>query len=93
MEQRGIEREKLGQEVATIFGMIVVAVVEMELGIVVDADAVADAVAEVGGVEERATRRCYSSLVRQLGLQVGKEHNMQNYVALDWMTGGREFEG
>lgn len=91
MEQRGIEREKLGQEVATIFGMIVVAVVEMELGIVVDADA--DAVVEVGGVEERVTRRCYSSLARQLGLQVGKEHNMQNYVGLDWMTGGREFEG
>lgn len=77
---------------ATIFGKIVVAVavVEMELGIV----DIAVAVVEVDDAEEgRMMRQCYSSLARQLGPQVGKEHNMQNYVGSDWMIGGRGLEG
>jgi len=58
-------KEKLGQEAAMILGRIVVAVVGVGLGFV------AVAVAEVDGVEEEhVTRQCYSSLTRQLGLQV-----------------------
>ena len=72
----------------TIFGKTVVAVVEMELDIVDVAVVVDD-----GVEDERMTIQCYSSLARYLGLQVGKEHNTQNYVEPDWMIGGRGLEG